>query len=101
MEPEPLGGRQKALLWQPTSRAGMRLRLRLGSTASRNDDRDADGGADVFLPRGQSYPVLLETVKPSSSTERKDAARRDDCHGALLLPPERGEHGLRLELCKR
>jgi hypothetical protein len=31
----------------------------------------------------------------------KDADRRDDCHGGLLFPPERGEHGLPFELRKR
>jgi hypothetical protein len=23
----------------------------------------------------------------------KDTGRRDECHGGLLFPPERGEHG--------
>jgi hypothetical protein len=78
----------------------MRLRLRLGSTASRNDDRDADGGADVFLPRGQSLPSLVATINVLPTQHSEDTGRRDDCHGGLLFPPERGEHGLALQLRK-
>jgi hypothetical protein len=53
-----------------------------------------------FFHAERAYPASSETVKPSSRQRVKDTGRRDDSHGGLLFPPERGEHGLAFELCK-
>jgi hypothetical protein len=50
----------------------------------------------------RGYPASWEMVKSfNPDSGLKNADRRDDCHGGLLFPPERGEHGLPFELRKR
>ena len=80
---------------------GKRQPLRPALRANRNDDRHAHGGADVFLPRQRLSGLLGDGQILQTRQRLKDADRRDDCHGGLLFPPERGEHGLPFELRKR
>ena len=53
------------------------------------------------FPRRLAYVASGGTVKCSVHRLQKDTGRRDDCHGGLLFPPERGEHGLAFQLCKQ
>ena len=46
-------------------------------------------------------PASSETVKYVGAAQHsKYTGRRDDRHGGLLFPPERGEHGLAFRLRK-
>ena len=55
-------------------------------------------GTSFFFHAERAYPVSNQICCDRHS---EDTGRRDDCHGGLLFPPERGEHGLHFELRKR
>jgi hypothetical protein len=46
-----------------------------------------------FFHADKAYPASLETDSQifDLSQHSKDTGRRDECHGGLLFPPERGE----------
>ena len=54
-------------------------------------------GIELCASSNRSTPTWSK-VRPAS---KKGTGRRDDRHGGLLFPPERGEHGLPFELRKR
>ena len=58
-------------------------------------------GTPFFFHAERAYSASSKTVKSVGAAQRvKHTGRRDDCHGGLLFPPERDEHGLAFQLRK-
>jgi hypothetical protein len=68
----------------------------LNANSVRRRENEKGFGHDMILkPR-----ALKQRPHEELQGCSEDTGRRDDCHGDLLFPPERGEHGSRCELRK-